>query len=67
MPTATLYKNQSPDLQQKSIEGLQHKKRIDMKKANSSKICKPACLLLSKSAQQIQYKPQWSVALKLFL
>ena len=61
MPTPTPHRNQSPDLQRKSIERLQHKKKIDMKKANNNEVSKPACLYLSKSAQQLQYKAQKSL------
>ena len=53
MPKLTPYRNQSPDLPRKSIEWFQYKKSIDMKKASSDKISKPACLYLSKSAQQL--------------
>ena len=58
MPKSTPYRNQSPDLQRKSIEWFQYKKSIDIKKASSDQISKPACLYLSKSAQQLQHKFQ---------
>ena len=58
MPTPTRYRNQSPDSQRKSIEWFQHKKSIDMKKANSNEITKPACFYLSKSVRQLQCKAQ---------
>ena len=44
MPTSVAHRNQSPDSQRKSIEWFQHKKSIDMKKANRNKISKPANL-----------------------
>ena len=58
MPTPVAHRNQLLDSQRKSIEWFQHKKSIDMKKANRNKISKPACINLSKSAQQLQYKAQ---------
>ena len=51
MPTPTPQRNQSADIQRKSIEWSQHKKNIDMKEANSSEISKPVCIYLSKSPQ----------------
>ena len=56
MPILTPYRNQSPDLQRKSIDWFQHKKNIGMKKANNNDIHKSACLYLSKSAKQVQRK-----------
>ena len=58
MATPTPHRNQSLNLQRKSIEWFKHKKSIDMEKANSNEISKPACLYLSMSAQQLQYKAQ---------
>ena len=56
MLTPTAYRNQSPNSQRKSIEWFQRKNSIDMKKANSNKISQPACINLSKLAQQLQNK-----------
>ena len=36
MPTPTLHRNQSSNLQRKSVDWFQHKKSIDMEKANSN-------------------------------
>ena len=41
MPTSTLHRNQSSNFQLKSVEWFQHKKSIDMKKANGNEISNP--------------------------
>ena len=51
MPTSTAHRNQSSNLRRKSIEWSQHKKIIDMKKANSNEISLPLKVSTTTSVQ----------------
>ena len=47
MPVLTSHRNQSPNLQHKSIDWVQQKKNNDMKMDKNNRISKQACLYLS--------------------
>ena len=53
MPMPTPHRNQSSNLQRKSVERFQHKGSIDMKKANCNEISLPLKVITTTSVQSL--------------